>query len=311
MVGKSFSSVTKTKDSNRHSAGVGKWFKDTSNISYFPKNMAEWRDLNAFSKKYIFQGFGPDSPTLSPSDSVITMGSCFADRLREWLKSQGKNADYLSIPEGLNNTFALKQYLTWAFTGVRDEKAYWYKDADKIYEPEQEQKDVLNHFKNSKAVVVTFGLSEVWKDMETGGVFWRGVPANIYDPEKHKCVSTTVEENINNIKDICDLIHTYAGEDTEIVLTLSPVPLHAAFSNQPTIVADCASKCILRAALHEFLNGQNKDNIYYWPSFELVRWVGDHIPLQTLFEDKTPRHVNNQIVGIIINNFVQKFFKQS
>jgi len=31
--------------------------------------------------------------------------------------------------------------------------------------------------------------------------------------------------------------------------------------------------------------------------------------IPTLFEDNTTRHVNNDIVKIIIDNFVEKFFK--
>jgi hypothetical protein len=40
----------------------------------------------------------------------------------------------------------------------------------------------------------------------------------------------------------------------------------------------------------------------------MVRWVGAHTDFPTLFEDNTPRHVNNKVVSIIINNFVRKFF---
>jgi hypothetical protein len=40
----------------------------------------------------------------------------------------------------------------------------------------------------------------------------------------------------------------------------------------------------------------------------MVRWVGAHTDFPTLFEDNTPRHVNNKVVSIIIDNFVRKFF---
>ena len=47
--------------------------------------------------------------------------------------------------------------------------------------------------------IFTLGLSEVWENKETGDVFWRAVPYNRYNPEKHNFRVTTVEENKNNI----------------------------------------------------------------------------------------------------------------
>ena len=75
------------------------------------------------------------------------------------------------------------------------------------------------------------------------------------------------------------------------------------------MVSDCVSKSILRVALDEYFRKHNPKNVYYWPSFEMVRWVGPHIEVPTLFEDNTTRHVNNSIVSIIIDNFVKAFFK--
>ena len=97
-------------------------------------------------------------------------------------------------------------------------------------------------------------------------------------------------------------------DSTQIIFTLSPVPLNATFMGRPTIISDCVSKSILRVSLDEFLNNHVHENIYYWPSYEMVRWVGAHTDFPTLFEDNTPRHVNNKVVSIIINNFVRKFF---
>lgn len=120
---------------------------------------------------------------------------------------------------------------------------------------------------------------------------------------------STVRENFENMKRIVELIKAHAGENKTVVFTLSPVPLNATFTNRPTIVGDCVSKSVLRVSLEEFFK-QNKDsNVHYWPSFEMVRWVGAHTDIPTLYEDDTTRHVNNDIVKIIIENFVGRFFK--
>ena len=83
------------------------------------------------------------------NDTVVTMGSCFADRLRNWLNANGKGTSYINVPEGLNNSFAVRQYLEWALTGDRSTDAYWY-DNDKTLgvamATQIEQQKLLQHF---------------------------------------------------------------------------------------------------------------------------------------------------------------------
>ena len=289
------------------------WHKPDSGMTYFPRNKEDFIPIDELAKKYIFDHYYPELPMFGSDDKVVTMGSCFADRLRTWLRKNGKNADYITVPEGLNNSFAVRQWIEWICTGDRSSDAYWY-DNDKSagafkWEPEQEQKELLDYFKTTKGFVVTYGLAEVWRDKKTKGVFWRGVPNKVFSPELHESVTSTVEENVNNMKRIADLIHQTCGEDKHIIYTLSPVPLAATFQNRPTMVSDCVSKSILRVALDEYFRKHNPKNVYYWPSFEMVRWVGPHTEIATLFEDNTTRHVNNSIVSIIIDNFVKAFFK--
>lgn len=314
MPGKHISNLAITKDSARLSAGANgkaEWYIDP-NIKFFPKKKEQFDDLEKLAEEYVFDTYGPEVPILSADDKVVTMGSCFADRLRNWLKRNKKNANYIAVPEGLNNSFAVRQYLEWALTGDRSTDAYWY-DNDKDvgafkYEPKEEQEKLLEHFKETKAIVVTFGLGEVWKDKSTDMVYWRGVPASEYDPSRHVCVTSTVQENVDNFDKIVSLIKTYAGNDKVIIFTLSPVPLNATFTNRPTIVSDCVSKSILRVALDEFFRKTKYNDVYYWPSFEMVRWVGAHTSIPTLYEDNTTRHVSNKVVEIIIKNFVKRFF---
>ena len=74
------------------------------------------------------------------------------------------------------------------------------------------------------------------------------------------------------------------------------------------MVSDCVSKSI-HVSLDPLLMKTKHQTFITGPSFEMVRWVGAHTDMPTLFEDDTTRHVNNDIVKIIIENFVSKFFK--
>lgn len=291
-----------------------KWHKD-ADVRYFPRDKEMFDDLDLIAEQYVFDTFGPDQPLLTNEDKVVTMGSCFAERLRTWLREHDRNAEYINVPEGLNNSFAVRQWLEWVLTGDRSSDAYWY-DEDavegaKLYQPTEEHEYILEHMKKTKAVVITLGLGEVWRDKQTNQVFWRGIPEVNYDPTRHVCEPSSVDENVENIERIVSLIKTHAGEDTVVIFTLSPVPLNATFTKRPTIVSDCVSKSILRVALDVFFRKNTTQDVYYWPSFEMVRWVGAHTDMPTLYEDETPRHVNKNIVHIIISNFVKKFFKES
>jgi hypothetical protein len=44
--------------------------------------------------------------------------------------------------------------------------------------------------------------------------------------------------------------------------------------------------------------------VRYWPSFEVVRWVGSHLGPVFGAEDGQPRHVSNFVVDAIVRNFI-------
>jgi hypothetical protein len=76
------------------------------------------------------------------------------------------------------------------------------------------------------------------------------------------------------------------------------------------MVADCASKSILRAAV-EMLLLEDHPNVFYWPSFEVIHWFGSHLPRPTFGLPEQPvdtRHVSEEVVHAIIDTFVDTFF---
>ena len=96
--------------------------------------------------------------------------------------------------------------------------------------------------------------------------------------------------------------------DAPIVLTLSPVPLNATFRGISCVAADCVSKSTLRVALDGVV-GRGLENVYYWPSFEIVRWVGGHVPWPAYgFNRGDSRHVTRYLVAQIIDAFVEAFY---
>ena len=51
------------------------------------------------------------------------------------------------------------------------------------------------------------------------------------------------------------------------------------------------------------------EGVYYWPSFEIVRWCGAHLPWRSYgLDDRNPRHVSRYLVAEIIDAFVESFY---
>jgi hypothetical protein len=278
----------------------------------YPDKFRYYDDLPALIREWIVPGHAPEAPLLSSDDKVITLGSCFARELRRYLNEGGFSAGNFWVPTGLNNTFAILDFVSWCVTGEQTGAGYRYDRDDegdvREWTPDAERDEYLGQFESAGAFVFTLGLAEVWHDSETGQVFWRGVPKDVYDADRHAFRLTTVQENEENVLRIIELIRS-VNPRAPIVLTLSPVPLMATFRDIPCLTADCVSKSVLRTAL-DLVIARKPENVYYWPSFEIVRWVGGHVPWRAYgADDHRARNVSRYLVSQIIDAFIESFYE--
>jgi hypothetical protein len=99
------------------------------------------------------------------------------------------------------------------------------------------------------------------------------------------------------------------------IVTLSPVPIDNAVGLQErlpygALEIDCVSKSTLRVALHELMSEWTEQdaNIRYFPSYEIVRWVGPMLPEPAFgAEDAASRHVSKSILNGVYAFFIKKF----
>jgi GSCFA family len=279
----------------------------------FPSEMElfEADSLQQLIKEWVIPGWAPKEPLLAVDDSVFTLGSCFARELLRYLTKAGVSSKRLWIPSGLNNSFAILDFFSWCATGEETGRGFRYDrlETGEIIEwkPEAERQAYADEFAKAGAFVFTFGLAEVWEDRETGGVFWRGVPEEIFDADRHRFRLTTVEENAVNIRRIVELCGQL-NPTAPVVLTLSPVPLMATFRDVSCMTADCVSKSVLRVALDQVMS-DGREGVYYWPSYEVVRWAGAHVPWPAYgLHNRKPRDVSKRIVAEIIDAFVEAYY---
>ncbi|HUK58752.1 MAG TPA: GSCFA domain-containing protein [Stellaceae bacterium] len=289
---------------------VAPWFADR-NVTRYPDRKDDYADLSTLIEKHVLPGWLPDRPPFGPHSRIVTLGSCFAGALRTYLMSFGYESEGLWVPEALNNTFALRQFIDWSVAGILSDDAYWY-DADeqgrgRKWLPSHEQASYRKMFEAAAGIVITVGLAEVWQDLETGGIFWRGVPRALYEPGRYRCRMSTIEENEANLRRIVTTLRSL-GDQRPIIFTLSPIPLLATFQKTSCVVMDCVSKSILRVAIANVCESR-LDGVFYWPSFEIVRWVGSHIPTSMFGDDaRDERHIAGFVAPLIMKHFIKHYF---
>jgi hypothetical protein len=289
---------------------VEPWYFSRSMTNLFPRRQEEFRDVERVVEHYVLPGWTPSAPPFSSESKLLTLGSCFAQELRNYLAEKGMSADWLFVPPGLNNTFALRNFISWCLTGETSTKAYWYDEGAKggavKWDDDSNRASYAAVFEKVDGIILTVGLAEVWLDSVSGGVFWRGVPKSLYDETRHVCRVSSVEENEDNLREIVRLIRA-VKPDIPIILTLSPVPLRATASDKSCITVDTVSKAILRVAIDNVM-ASKPANVYYWPSFEIVRSLAPHLPHEWFGEDGNTRHVNRDAVHMILKAFMRHFF---
>jgi hypothetical protein len=268
-------------------------------------------DLARVIHEYVLPGHLPTAPALDETQPVVTLGSCFARELLLFLQRSGANSTRFWIPSGLNNTFAILDFFSWCITGEQTGRGYRYERGAggdiQEWVPPAERDAYLGALSGAGAFVFTLGLAEVWQDRDTGHVFWRGIPRAIFDSNRHVFRLTTVDENTDNLRRTIELIRK-VNTEAPIVLTLSPVPLLASFRDISCLSADCVSKSVLRVALDQVMTAP-PPGVYYWPSFEIVKWVGATLPYSAYGEGGKSRDVNRAVVTAIIDAFIEAFYK--
>jgi len=130
---------------------------------------------------------------------------------------------------------------------------------------------VTRRIANCRAVIITLGLVEVWRDARAN-VFINNTPIQALlgaQPNRYEFHVTSFAENWSNLEAIHAVLSRYGHPDVRIVVTVSPVPLTATFSTTDVVTANTYSKSLLRAIAHEWAAAH--ENVDYFPSYEIVQ----------------------------------------
>ena len=283
-------------------------------------------------------------------DKFYAIGSCFARGLENSLAGH-KIAVESAAPEfarlqparpGVSplgftnkyNTYSILNELRWALDPdaafppdsiVQLTKTTWYDphtnptlnfvDLKETLERRALIQAVTKRIQNCRAVIVTLGLAEAWRDVRAN-LFVNCTPLDVAyaldpiaapplfagQPSRYEFHLMSFAENWANLEAIHALLSRYGHPDFHVVVTVSPVPLMNTFSTMDIVVANAWAKSLLRAVAQEWAAAHS--NVDYFPSYEIAQNSD-----RTAMWERDLRHVTGAGVQHIMQLFLRNYLK--
>ena len=286
------------KHISRGSAAVGK------RSQYWPLRQHSFADARRVVERFVL-GERPVHSFIDERTVFITLGSCFASNLAKRLEVVGHKVHWELIGEEINSTYANRHLLDWIERGAVDGPS---RAIEEVLGPERRAR-LRAAFADANVLVLTLGVAPCFFERGSGEFVFANLNSATgreYLDRHCEMRTTTVAENVANIEAIVRTAKRLAGRELQIVLTVSPVPLSGTREHSSAVLADCISKSTLRLACQEAL--ELLPYAIYWPSFEIVRWLGAHYasgaPPAFGDEDGNTRHVSAWLVEMIVDLFI-------
>jgi GSCFA family len=287
---------------------------------------------------------------LRADDKFYAIGSCFARGLEHFLakhniRVESAASEFAKLQPAKTrvsalgftnkyNTYSILNELRWALDPnaafplesiVQLTKTTWYDPHTnptlnfaglaETLERRALMQAITKRIKTCRAVIVTLGLAEVWRDIQAD-VFVNCTPVGVAytlkpsaapslfrpEPNRYEFHLTGFGQNWDNLEAIYALLSRYGHPDFHIVVTVSPVPLMNTFSTMDIVVANTWAKSLLRALAQEWASAHH--NVDYFPSYEIVQ---NSDRAQTWERDL--RHVRGDAVQHIMDLFVQNYLE--
>ncbi len=306
-----------------------KWYKDNA-------------DPDDHNGKYAFQRLRQTwfAPKVNPKfklrrdDKFYAIGSCFARGLENALRShriavESAAPEFARLqPTGLGftnkyNTYSILNELRWALDPeavfpvdsiVQVTKTTWYDPhttpvldlagREETLERRALLQVVTERIKRCRAVIVTLGLAEIWRDVQAD-VYLNCTPIpSLFEtePDRYEFHLTGFAENWANLEGIYALLLQHGHPDVRIIVTVSPIPLMDTFSTRDVVVANTWAKSLLRAVAEEWALAHS--NVDYFPSYEIV-----HNSDRAAMWERDLRHVKGAGAQHIIELFLRHYLE--
>ncbi len=264
-------------------------------------------DLRTGITKFVLAGFVPERPLFNRKAQMVTMGSCFAGTIHEAFVKAGIASTHVFLSETMNTPpFAL---ITVQSLRGKDPTPIGHLGPNTL--DENSVAEMRKKLMEASAFILTLGVALQPFEEDGKPVFHitksmvKGWSKNVLRGDSWRMLS--VDEILNYTRSTIDGVRSLRP-DIPVIITLSPIPLHTSAYLPSPVVQDCISKSFLRTAI-AMLMEEGIENLFYWPSFEIVRWLGGHVgPFFGVDGDQ--RHLKPECLDLITDLFVQHYFDQ-
>jgi GSCFA family protein len=325
--------------------GAGTWYEDGADAEDTDGRFAFQRLRKTWFTPQVDPRF-----RLRRDDKFYAIGSCFARGLEQFLAQHNISIES-AAPEFAKlqpakarvtalgftnkyNTYSILNELRWALDPnatfplqsiAQLTETTWYDPhtnptlnftgLEETLQRRALMQTVTKRIRNCRVVIVTLGLAEAWRDVQTD-VFVNCTPLAVAytlkpsaapslftsEPDRYEFHLTNFAENWANLEAIYALLSRYGHPDFHIVVTVSPVPLMNTFSTMDIVVANTWAKSLLRAVAQEWAGAH--PNVDYFPSYEIVQ----NSDRAAVWEPDL-RHVISAGIQHIMELFLQKYLE--
>lgn len=295
--------------------------------------------LNRFPRRNLSRCLGALwYPTLRPkfilprSARVFTIGSCFARHVEECLASAGieiatrdyhvPKTEWPYRPQGILNEYnpaSIAQRVQWALkeqSAPRSTICALHDGVIDLLLPSRQSVSsaradlrrteiaaLYSRLKWSDLVVVTLGLIEAWFDREAGVVLSGKPPEAVLKqyPSRFLWYQMDISECTSRLQIAFETLFDRVP-NAKVLLTVSPVPLLATFSEDDAITANSYSKAVLRVCAH--LLRDKHGSVDYYPAYEMVEMAGPDA------FDNDGVHVRDAVVREVTSRMLNLYFPE-
>lgn len=262
--------------------------------------------------------------SLRSGETVFTIGSCFAREIEGYLDGFAVPTLGLKLgpdvvqgrPNSVLNEYnagSMAQRIEWAVAG-RDTTGI--EDATSPMEGGEvdlllskglpAQRDVLMQVRGqidrvysalpaADCVILTLGMTEVWRDNETG-LYLNRIPnprEMRRNDGRYSFVNFTPDGCYQQMAQAVQRLR--GGGVAKVLVTVSPVPLASTFERRDCVISNSYSKATLRVVADMLT--RDFDFVDYFPSFEIVQsggldsYMPDHVHVKPAVVKRIMRHL--------------------
>ena len=302
---------------------------------------SRWRDVAEELGGELWPKLSP-SFRLRPGQTVFTIGSCFARNIEANLEALGCKVPMLGFrlppeefdgpPNAAMNKFhppSFRQCLEWtARIHDRDGVVRWedceplafelgedrWFDLDmaatvlpatreRFIARRQHVYDVFSTAFTADCLMMTPGLIEAWRDLQTG-LYMYGAPYErrmLAAPERWVFEVLSYPRCLEDLLAAIDVVRQ-RNPGVKVLVTTSPVPLNRTFTERDVTVANAHSKAVLRAVCDAVL--LEREGIDYFPSYEMVTLSNPDVAWK-----RDRLHVSQGFIGRLVGYMLDNYFE--